>query len=111
MNLFSIPYSDVYEYLPVLLLFLSQCPPEDEQEPLSLGHLVTCSRCINGDLSLLAATLDIPDEEMALIKSKYKTTNGQALQMLKRWQSTGAHTKQELVDILHNVDFPQAAQW
>ena len=91
--------------------FLSQCPPEDEQEPLSLGHIVTCSRCINGDLSLLAATLDIPDEEMADVKSKYKTTNGQALQMLKKWQSTGTHTKQELTEILQNVDFPQAAQW
>ena len=48
---------------------------------------------------------------MADVKSKYKTTNGQALQMLKKWQSTGTHTKQELTEILQNVDFPQAAQW
>ena len=78
---------------------------------MSLGHIVACSRCIDGDLSLLAASLDIPDEEMADIKSKYKMANGQALQMLKKWQSTEAHTKQELADILQSVDFPQAAQW
>ena len=83
---------------------------QDIMQHQQQSHIVTCSRCINGDLSLLAATLDIPDE-MALIKSKYKTTNGQALQMLKKWQSTGAPTKQELADILHNVDFPQTAQW
>ena len=78
---------------------------------MSLVHIVACSRCIDGDLSLLAAALDIPDEEMADIKSKYKTVNGQALQMLKRWQSTGTHTKQELAKILQNGDFLQAAQW
>ena len=106
-----IPYSNVYKILPVLLLFWFQCPPEDEKEPLSLSDIIACCRCIIGDLSLLAAALDIPDEEMAAIKSKYKTANGQALQMLKKWQSTGTHTKQELAEILQNVDFPQASQW
>lgn len=78
---------------------------------MSLSDIIACCRCISGDLSLLAAALDIPDEEMATIKSKYKTANGQALQMLKKWQSTGTHTKQELAEILQNVDFPQASQW
>ena len=77
---------------------------------MSLEHVVACSRFINGDLSLLAAALDILDEEVAIIKSKYKTASGQALQMLKKWQLSGTHTKEELTKILHGAGFPKAAE-
>lgn len=63
-----------------------------------------------GDLTLLAAVLDIHDEEAATIKSKFKLAQGQAFQMLKKWQSSGTHTKQELTEILQSAGFLQAAQ-
>lgn len=63
-----------------------------------------------GDLTLLAAVLDIDDEEVAIVKSKFKLAKGQAFQMLKKWQSTGTHTKQELTEILQSAGFLQAAK-
>ena len=71
--------------------------------------MVACSRCIDGDLTLLAAVLDIPDEDMATIKSRFKAVQGQAYHMLQKWQSSGTHTKQELAEILQGAGFPQAA--
>ena len=89
-----------------------KCPSEEKNEPLSLSHVIACSRCIDADsdLTLLAAALDIDDEEVATIKSKYKQANGQALQMLKKWLKSGTHTKQELADILQAAGFLQAVQ-
>ena len=88
-----------------------QCPSEERKEPpLSLSHIIACSRCIDADsdLTLLAAAQDIDDEEVATIKSKYKLASGQALQMLKKWLKSGTHTKQELADILQAAGFVQA---
>ena len=82
---------------------------EDARDPLSLTDIVTCSRCIDGDLTLLAAVLDIPDEEVATIKSKFKAVQGQTYHMLQKWHSSGTHTKQELAEILKGAGFPQAA--
>ena len=78
-------------------------------ESLSLMHIIACSHCIDGDLTLLAAALDIPDEDMSTIRSKYKNVPGQALQMLKKWQSSGTHTRQELIKLLQGTGFSQAA--
>ena len=83
---------------------------EDEKQPLSSGLIVACSRHIKGDLSLLAAALDIDDQDMTTIKTKFKSIQGQALQMLKKWQSSGTHTKHELAEILEGAGFPQAAE-
>ena len=95
-----------------LSLFCIQYPSEEKKEPLSLSHIIAYSRCIDADsdLTLLAAALDIDDEDVATIKSKYKLANGQALQMLKKWLKSGAHTKQELADILQAVGLLQATQ-
>jgi len=79
-------------------------------ESLSLMDIIACSRCIDGDLTLLAAALDIPDEDMSTIQSKYKNAQGQALQMLKKWQSSGTHTKRELINILQGTGFAKAAK-
>ena len=87
-----------------------QCSFEDEKQPLSSGLIVACSRHIKGDLSLLAAALDIDDQDMTTIKTKFKTIQGQALQMLKKWQSSGTHTKHELAEIVESAGFPQAAE-
>ena len=83
---------------------------EDKKEPLSPGLVVACSRHIEGDLSLLAAVLDIGDEDMKTIKSKFKTAQGQAYHMLQKWQSSGTHTTHELAEILQGAGFPQAAE-
>ena len=83
---------------------------EDKKEPLSPGLVIACSRHIEGDLSLLAAVLDIGDEDMKAIKSKFKKTQGRAYHMLQKWQSSGTHTKHELAEILQRAGFPQAAE-
>ena len=82
---------------------------EDKKEP-SPGLLIACSCHIEGDLSLLAAVLDIGDEDMTTIKSKFKTPQGQAYHMLQKWQLSGTHTKHELAEILQGAGFPQAAE-
>ena len=82
---------------------------ENPGDPLSLAHIVACSRCIDGDLTLLAAVLGITDEDMATIQSRFKAVQGQAYQMLQKWQSCGTHTKQELAETLQGAEFPQAA--
>ena len=80
-----------------------------EKELLSVSQIILCSRHIDGDLTLLAAVLDISDEEVATIKSKFKNTRSQVVQMLKKWQASGTHTKQELTEILHDTGFKRAA--
>ena len=81
---------------------------EDARDALSLTDIVTCSRCIDGDLTLLAAVLNIPDE-VTTIKSKFKAVQGQTYHMLQTWHSSGTHTKQELAEILRGAGFLQAA--
>ena len=90
--------------------FHSQFYGDNHETEVQLVRQITlCSRHIDGDLTLLAAALDISDDEVATIKSKYKNTRGQALQMLIQWQSSGTHTKQELTKILQNTGFKRAA--
>ena len=95
-----------------LSLICIQCPSEEKKEPLSLSHIIAYSRCIDADsdLTLLAAALDIDDEEVATIKSKFKLANGQALQMLKKLLESGMHTKQDLADILQAAGCLQPVQ-
>ena len=78
-------------------------------EPLTLLHITACSHYIDGDLTLLAAALGIPDKDMSDIRSKYKKVQGQALQMLMKWQSSGTHTRKELTECLQGTGFTQAA--
>ena len=61
---------------------------KDARDALSLTHIVAFSRCIDGDLTLLAAVLDIPDEEVTTIKSKFKAVQGQTYHMLHKWHSS-----------------------
>ena len=89
---------------------LSQHPFEHKKDLVSLGHIVTCSHCIDGELSLLAAILDIPDGQLETLKAKYKNTQSQVIQMLKIWKLSGTHTKQELTEILQATGFSKAAQ-
>ena len=72
-------------------------------------HITACSRYIAGDLTLLAAALSISDDDMSTIRSKYKNVQGQALQMLMKWQSSGTHTRKELIECLQGTGFTQAA--
>ena len=88
---------------------MSQHPFQDE-DLVSLGDIVACSHYIDGELSLLAAALDIPDEQLETLKAKYKSTQSQVVQMLKMWTLSGTRTKQELTKVLKAVGFSQAAQ-
>ena len=85
---------------------------ESKEEPLSLDHMIACSRGIDGNLNMLATALNVPDEEVKTIKSTFKTaqTSYQAFQILKKWQLFGTHTKQELSEILQGAGFLQAVK-
>ena len=85
--------------------FLSNCYGERDIQM----DIQKISRYVCGELTLLAAALDISDEEVATIKSRCKNTQGQALQMLMKWQSSGTHSKQELVETLRGIGFIRAA--
>ena len=89
---------------------LSQHPFQDEKDLVSLGDIVACSHYIDGELSLLAAAMDIPDEQLETLKAKYKSTQSHVVQMLKMWTLSGTHTKQELTEVLQATGFSQAAQ-
>ena len=58
---------------------------------------------------MLSAAVDIPDEDMSAVRFKYKKVQAQALQMLKKWRSSGTHTRQELIEILQSTEFEEAA--
>lgn len=77
--------------------------------PPTVGDLLSCSRCIQEgvDLSLLAAALDIPDDEFDIIRHKYKNPQGQALQLMKVWheEKGGSSSKRKLADVLLNAGF------
>ena len=77
---------------------------------MSLDDIVACSHYIDGEISLLAAALDIPDEQLETLKAKYKSTQSLVFQMLKMWTLSGTHTKQELTKVLQAAEFSQAAQ-
>lgn len=89
---------------------LSQHPFQDEKDLVSLGDIVACSHYIDGELSLLAAAMDIPDKQLETLKAKYKSTQSHVVQMLKMWTLSGTHTKQELTKVLQATGFSQAAQ-
>ena len=96
-----------------MLIYLHEAIPLSQhpfQNELSLSHIFACSHHINGELSLLAAAFDIPDEQLETLKAKYKSTQSQVIQMLKIWKLSGTHTKQELTEILQAAGFSQAAQ-
>ena len=68
-----------------------------------------------GDLSVLATRLGIGEGEMASIRSRHKTTQGQARDMLRSWkeneESQSSMTTNELSDILKSCGFREASKW
>ena len=66
-----------------------------------------------GDLSVLATRLCIGEREMASIRSRHKTTQGQAGHMLRSWKEKeeSSMTTNELSDILEFCGFREASKW
>ena len=77
---------------------------------MTSAELRVCARYISGDLLPLAHTLNIPEDEVKSIQSRFKSAQLQAQHMLKYWQSTGDRSKQDLADILNDAGFVDAAQ-
>ena len=71
--------------------------------------MVRCSRCIQGDLSLLASAVDVPDDNMDILRKQYKSTQAQALQLLKVWNRDLGGSREELHDLLVSAGFTEAA--
>ena len=84
--------------------------PSVSDEPPTPRELMTCARYIQGDVAFLAATLNISDEKMESIRSRFKNPQSQALQMLTQWQTEKGGGRQELAEILNACDFPDAAK-
>lgn len=67
------------------------------------------------DLSLLASVLNISDDELQSVRSRHKTSQGQALQLMRKWHSglreQSQHTaRQTLINALNAAHFPSAVQ-
>ena len=77
---------------------------------MTSAELRVCARYISGDLLPLAHTLNIPEDEVKSIQSRFKSAQLQAQHMLKYWQSAGDRNKQDLADILNDAGFVDAAQ-
>ena len=72
--------------------------------------MVSCSRHMDGNLSLLASAMDVTDKDMENLQSNYKSTSSQALQLLKIWHREGGGSKQELSKLLCSAGFAEAAE-
>ena len=70
-----------------------------------------CARNIEG-VSFLATVLGADDEHLQTIKSKHKSPQGQAVQLLKHWHSTHqtAGNREELTQLLQAAGFSDAAR-
>ena len=77
---------------------------------IELSDIVCCSRHMEGNLSLLASAMDMTDEDMEQLKTKYKSTPGQALQLLKIWQKNIGGSRLELSKLLSGAGFSRAAE-
>ena len=75
-----------------------------------MEDVLQCCRHIEGDVALLAAALDIPDESFQEIQSKFKQTQGQALQMIKTWMTSTGGDRVVLISILRGSRFGKAAE-
>ena len=84
--------------------------PSVSDEPPTPSELRACARRIEGDISFLAATLNISDVKMESIRSRFKNPQSQALQMLTQWQSEKGGGRQELAEILNDCGFADAAK-
>lgn len=78
--------------------------------PVELSDMVCCSRHMEENLSLLASAMDVTDDEMEQLSMKYKSTQGQALQLLKIWQRNIGGSKQDLYKLLTSAGFSSAAK-
>ena len=70
-----------------------------------------CARNIKGDISFLATVLGVDDEHLQNIKSKHKSPQGQALQLLNHWHSTHqtAANREKLTQLLKAAECYDAA--
>ena len=92
------------------LLYLLKVKPSVSDEPPTPSEMRACARCIQGEVSFLAATLNISDEKMESIWSRFKNPQSQAVQMLTQWQSEKGGGRQELAGILNDCGFADAAK-
>ena len=86
---------------------------DESDNPPTDVDLIFCSRCIQegADLSLLAAALNVPDDEFDTIRHKYKKPQGQALQLMRIWlkEKGRSSSKRKLADVLLSVGFGMQA--
>ena len=64
----------------------------------------------DGDLAELAIALCIPDDELAIIQSKFKKKEAQAHQLLYKWHRETNGSKQRLCEILVVAGYAAAAK-
>ena len=64
----------------------------------------------DGDLEGLAVALNISDDDLATIQSRFKKKEAQAQQLMHKWRrETNMGSKQSLCEILAATGFQQAA--
>ena len=53
--------------------------------------------------------MDVPDDNMDILRKQYKSTQAQALQLLKVWNRDLGGSREELHDLLVSAGFTEAA--
>ena len=77
---------------------------------ITMEDAIQCCRHIDGDVALFAAALDIPDGSLQEIRSNFKQTQAQALQMIKTWMTSTGGNRDMLISILRGSGFGTAAE-
>ena len=62
-----------------------------------------------GDIEELAGALNISDDDLATIQSRFKKKETQAHRLMCNWHAESGGSKQMLVEILHAIGYHEAA--
>ena len=64
----------------------------------------------DGDLEELAGALNISDDELTTVQSRFKNKQSQAHQLMCKWQTETNGSKQRLFEILRATGYHEAAK-
>ena len=82
------------------------------QDPLTEANMLSASRLMSdGDLEELAVALNISDDDLATVQSRFKKKSAQAYNILCKWRTKTGGNKERLVETLNVAGFEEAAKW
>ena len=81
------------------------------QNPITEADMLSASRLMGeGNLEELAVALNISDDDLATVQSRFKKKEAQAYNVLFKWHSETGGSKERLVEILNAAGYEEAAK-